>query len=123
MANGYEKDYDDEVYTDEYYEEHFDDEELTDEEELGAEGAEEDDEEEEEEGEDIAEFIDEDDGLADDDPAEKDAERKIDASYACDDCDYRWDDVIIKRKDVLEDYDDEPDVVCPMCGSVNISII
>ena len=120
MANGYEKDYDDEVYTDEYYEEHFDDEELIDEEEAGEEGAESDDDE-EEDGDDVAEFIDEEDGLAEEDPAEKDSERKIDASYACDDCDYRWDDVIIKQKDVLEDYDEEPDVICPMCGSMNVS--
>jgi hypothetical protein len=122
MTIGYEKDYEDEVYEDEYYEEHFDDEELIDEEDVkkkGADGAEDDDDDEDEEDD----LIDEEAVAGEEEDLDKESVRKIEASYACDDCDYRWDDVIIKRKDVLEDYDDEPDAICPMCGSVNISII
>ncbi len=118
MSGGYEKDYDDEVYEDEYYEENFDDEELVDEDDVFGEKKSKDD----EDDEDDDEFLD-DDLSEEDEVAARDVERKIDASYACDDCDYRWDDVIIKRKDVLEDYDDEHDIICPMCGSINISII
>jgi predicted RNA-binding Zn-ribbon protein involved in translation (DUF1610 family) len=117
MIGGYEKDYDDEVYEDEYYEENFDDEELVDEDDVFDEKDPKDD-----DKEDDDEYI-EDDLSEEDEIAAREVERKIDASYACDDCDYRWDDVIIKRKDVLEDYDDEHDIICPMCGSINISII
>lgn len=46
---------------------------------------------------------------------------KVDVSFACDDCDYRWDDVVVRRKN---DYDDDSDgVVCPMCGSMNVTQI
>ena len=48
--------------------------------------------------------------------------RKVEVSYACEDCDYRWEDVIIKKKNRLED-DEEIDVICPMCGSTNITQI
>lgn len=118
MAIGYERDYEDEVYEDEYYEEHFD-EELIDEEAV---------EEEEFEDEEISDDEDserdaDEEGEYDDPVAARESERKIEVSYACDDCDYRWEDVIIKRKEVLHDYDDEHDIICPMCGSVNISII
>ncbi|MBP7604934.1 MAG: hypothetical protein KBA15_13465 [Spirochaetes bacterium] len=122
MTIGYEKDYDDEVYEDEYYEEHFDDEELIDDEGRKTKGAKE-DEEDEEDDEEEGDYIDGEEVSGEDEALERDSERRIETSYACDDCDYRWDDVVIKRKDVLEDYDDEPDTVCPMCGSVNISII
>ena len=123
MTTGYEKDYDDEVYEDEYYEEHFDDEELIDDEGKKTKAARE-DEDDEEDDEEEGDYIDDGEEVSGEDEAlERDSERRIETSYACDDCDYRWDDVIIKRKDVLEDYDDEPDTVCPMCGSVNISII
>ncbi len=122
MAIGYERDYEDEVYEDEYYEEHFD-EELIDEEEVDEEGFE--DEEGAEDGStaDDAERDEDDVDDEEDAVAKRDSERKIEVSYACEDCDYRWEDVIIKRKDVLDDYDDEHDIICPMCGSVNISII
>jgi len=46
----------------------------------------------------------------------------VDVSYACEDCDYRWEDVIIKARE-LDDDEDERDVVCPMCGSTNITLI
>ena len=39
------------------------------------------------------------------------------ASFACEDCDYRWD-VTFDRKE-LEEYPEENQVYCPMCGSVN----
>jgi predicted RNA-binding Zn-ribbon protein involved in translation (DUF1610 family) len=122
MAIGYERDYEDEVYEDEYYEEHFD-EELIDEEEVDEEGFE--DEEGAEEGATADDDERDEDDVDDEEDAvaKRDSERKIEVSYACEDCDYRWEDVIIKRKDVLDDYDDEHDIICPMCGSVNISII
>ncbi len=120
MAIGYERDYDDEVYEDEYYEEHFDEElideeAVVDEDEFEDEEAADDDEDSERE---VDEENDEEDPVA-----ARESERKIEVSYACEDCDYRWEDVIIKRKEVLDDYDDEHDIICPMCGSVNISII
>jgi DNA-directed RNA polymerase subunit RPC12/RpoP len=98
MGDDYkERDYDDEVYEDDYYEENYNEEELIDSEDV---------------------FEDDDDEFGD----EK-AERKIHISYACEDCDYRWDDVIIKRHDEIEEEDYDRDVVCPMCGSVNVTLI
>lgn len=42
------------------------------------------------------------------------------ASYACEECDYRWD--MIRESSV--DYDEiELDVVCPMCGSTHVTQI
>jgi hypothetical protein len=75
-------------------------------------------------------YYDYDEEISDDDeedPEEKleeldgDEEQGIDFSFACEDCDYRWDDYIVGEKDELEK--EEFDVVCPMCGSVNISQI
>jgi hypothetical protein len=109
MANDYhEKDYDDEVYEDQYYDEHYDEEEL------------------EEDGEDI---VDEtknevrDEELESDDIEDWDNEKRVTVSFACEECDYRWDDVIIKKKDKLEEDDDYVDTICPMCGSMNVTLI
>ena len=98
MGDDYkERDYDDEVYEDDYYEENYNEEELTDSEDV---------------------FDDDDDEFSD-----EDGERKINISYACEDCDYRWDDVIIKkRRDIDEEVYDR-DIVCPMCGSINVTLI
>jgi len=96
MSDDYlERDFDDQVYEDDYYSE---DEELEDEEE--------------------AYFNDEEDEGDDEGGA---SERKIHMSYACEECDYRWDDVIYKRKDDIDDT--EADAVCPMCGSMNVTQI
>jgi hypothetical protein len=57
---------------------------------------------------------------ADDDAGADDEDSRISMSFACDDCDYRWDDVIIKSKD---DDDDEISATCPMCGSMNVTQI
>jgi hypothetical protein len=100
-----EKEFDDEVYEDTYYE---------DEEEL----EEEDDEDENSKKDDDAKDYD------DDDDDEVEIEKKIHLSFVCDDCDYRWDDVVLKIKGNLEDevdYDDNQ--TCPMCGSMNTSRI
>ncbi len=102
MSDDYmEKDYDDEVYEDDYYEENYNEEELSDSDDGDYE-------------------IDE-----DDDSDESAVERKVHISYACEECDYRWDDVIIKRKDNIHDLDDdyESGTLCPMCGSVNVTLI
>jgi hypothetical protein len=99
MGIEYEKDFDDEVNEDEFYYDNLDEEELTDEEHLP-----------EEEDEDIDEDWDDDD------------EKKVDLSFACEDCDYRWEDTVIKRKDEL-DYNEELSTTCPMCGSTNITQI
>jgi predicted RNA-binding Zn-ribbon protein involved in translation (DUF1610 family) len=100
MSDDYiEKDYDDEVYEDDYYDEHYNEEELYDSEDRL-----------------------EDD--ADDDDDDVNNERKVNISYACEECDYRWDDVIIKRKDNIDEDDDyETGTLCPMCGSVNVTLI
>ncbi len=113
----HEKDYDDEVYEDDYYEEHYEEEELADESELIEEEGEErivDEEAEEEVHAEADEGIEE-IGFDDDDT------KKVTVSYACEECDYRWDDIIIKKKNVIED--EEPDVICPMCGSMNVTLI
>ncbi len=99
MGLEYEKDFDDEVYEDEFYYDNLDEEELTDEEPLP-----------EEDDEDIEDDWDDED------------EKKVDLSFACEDCDYRWEDTVIKRKDEL-DYNEELSTTCPMCGSTNITQI
>lgn len=94
MPNDFEKEFDDEVYEDDFYEESFDDEELLE------------DEMQEEE-------------LIEEEEIEED-EKHIAVILACDDCDYRWEDVIVKRKD--EDIEDL-EIICPMCGSTNVTQI
>lgn len=120
MGNDYhEKDYDDEVYEDDYYEKHYDEEELEDDDVIEDDrphldaGDEEEDEEEEDDLVEEEEIGD----LDWKDPGEK----KVTVSYACDECDYRWDDIVIRKKDEIEE--EEADVICPMCGSMNITLI
>ena len=48
-------------------------------------------------------------------------ETRVHISFACEDCDYRWDDVIVGNKDKIER--EEFDMACPMCGSVVITQI
>ncbi len=48
-------------------------------------------------------------------------EARVHLSFACDDCDYRWDDIIVGNKDKIER--EEFDMACPMCGSVAITQI
>lgn len=48
-------------------------------------------------------------------------ETKADLSFACEDCDYRWDDIIVGEKDDIEHEDFH--IICPMCGSINITQI
>jgi hypothetical protein len=51
----------------------------------------------------------------------KDDETRVHLSFACDDCDYRWDDVIVGNKEKIER--EEFDMACPMCGSMAITQI
>lgn len=46
-----------------------------------------------------------------DDEAEEDLE---DVSFVCEDCDYRWEDVSAEEVETGT-------IVCPMCGSVNVT--
>ena len=48
-------------------------------------------------------------------------EKGLNMSFACEDCDYRWDDYIVGEKEEIEN--EEFEVICPMCGSINISQI
>jgi hypothetical protein len=116
MGSDYhEKDFEDEVYEDDYYEEHYEEEELADDSERA--GGEELIEEEEAEAELEAE---EEEDLGE--PGwDEDDEKKVTVSYACEECDYRWDDIIIKKKGVIEE--EEIDIICPMCGSMNVTLI
>lgn len=99
MSIDLERDFNDEVYEDSFY---GDDEELTDEEDNQV-------------GKEMA--------SSDDDLVESDIEEvKFDLSFACDDCDYRWDDTIVRRQDEFEEGQDV-DVACPMCGSSNVTQI
>ena len=66
------------------------------------------------------EELSEDESVSDDDAAGDEEESRIPVSFACDDCDYRWDDVIVKGKD--ED-DEDYSATCPMCGSMNVTQI
>ncbi len=43
------------------------------------------------------------------------------ASYACEDCDYRWD-VMNETTNSYGELDDD-EVVCPMCGSTHVTQI
>ena len=89
----FEKEYDDHVYEDDYYAENY-------EEEL----------EEEDDYDDENEDGDEEEG------------RRVHLIFACEDCDYRWDDYVTSygSANESENFDD---VACPMCGSVNIEQI
>ena len=84
------KEYDDQVYEDEYYKDN--------EEELK----------EDSDDSDSSEKSDETPG------------RKVHLSYVCDDCDYRWEDVVTKVEGNLEDEVDDVDAACPMCGSLSV---
>lgn len=66
-----------------------------------------DDEDEEEETED---FDEDEEGVG--------GEREIAVSYACEDCDYRWEVYLEEEDDELDDTQ-----YCPMCGSANTSQI
>ena len=96
MSNEFERDFDEEAYDEENYEQCFEGEELVDEEEVF--------DEEEEDAE-----------------LDESYKRGVELSFACEDCDYRWDDVIAKDNWGIEDEDF--DVVCPLCGSTNITQI
>ncbi len=50
-------------------------------------------------------------------------EVRVDVSFVCDDCDYRWDDSIMQRKNEYEEVEEITDTVCPMCGSMNVTQI
>ncbi|MCP4134802.1 MAG: hypothetical protein GY754_27760 [bacterium] len=72
----------------------------------------------------VADKNDDDDDEEDDDQEWDEGDKKIHLSFACEDCDYRWDDVIIKtRGGNLEDEEDEYEVACPMCGSMTVTQI
>ncbi len=73
------------------------------------------DDEEELEDEDTSSYSDDDDSEGE--------EVKVHMSFACEDCDYRWDDIVVKIKGNLEDEEEELEVICPMCGSMNITQI
>ncbi len=51
----------------------------------------------------------------DDDELEDEDDDVESASFVCEDCDYRWEDTYSG-----EDYDERL-IVCPMCGSVNVT--
>ncbi|MFC1670201.1 hypothetical protein ACFL20_07380 [Spirochaetota bacterium] len=112
MTNeSHEKEYDDEVYDDSYYTENYDEEELKDEEGF---------EDEEDKGEDKVEKNDEDEDEYED---EEDDIKKVHVSFACDDCDYRWDDIVTNTEGTYNYDDENADLICPMCGSMNINQI
>jgi len=94
----HEQEFDDQVYEDGYYRDNYDEEEL----------------------EDDSDHLSENEYESD---IDWDEEKRIHLSFACEDCDYRWDDQIIKIKGNLEDEIDDLDIICPMCGSMNVSQI
>ncbi|HRZ25748.1 MAG TPA: hypothetical protein P5295_02990 [Spirochaetota bacterium] len=97
--DNYERDYEDEVYEDDYYDEHYEEEEL----------------------------LEEGDNPEDSDSEGEywDDEKRVHVSFACEDCDYRWEDTIIKKKtgNIEDEEQEDMDVICPMCGSINITQI
>ncbi len=78
-----------------------------------------------ESGSDYYEELDRDDEKDEDEdkePADEDGEEtRVHLSFACDDCDYRWDDIIVGNKEKIER--EEFDLACPMCGSISITQI
>jgi hypothetical protein len=102
MSNELEKDMDDEVYEDSFYE---NEEELNEDEVSEEDGAK------TKAGASVGTVV--------DTEIEDDTETRIPLSFACEDCDYRWDDVIIQS----DDDDDDVTATCPMCGSENVSQI
>ncbi|MBN2039474.1 MAG: hypothetical protein JW864_05500 [Spirochaetes bacterium] len=74
-----------------------------------------------ESGSEYLEASDEDDELEDENAEEDEDETRVHISFACEDCDYRWDDVVVGNKDKIER--EEFDIACPMCGSVAITQI
>ena len=117
----YEKDYDDEVYEDDYYDKNYDEEELGEEHDLIEDETREFVSDEEEEEDEEEEF--EDDLIDEEESSDWESEKKIAVSFACEDCDYRWDDLIIKKDGELDEEAEEIDVICPMCGSMNVTLI
>lgn len=101
--DNYERDYEDEVYEDDYYDEHYEEEELLED----------------------GEKPEESEAEADDEVEYWDDEKRIHVSFACEDCDYRWEDTIVKKKtgNIEDEEQDDFDVICPMCGSINITQI
>jgi hypothetical protein len=67
------------------------------------------------------EIEDDEDDDEEEDKSDDDNETRVSISFACEDCDYRWDDVIVGKKDEIER--EEFDMACPMCGSVMITQI
>jgi len=53
--------------------------------------------------------------LEDDDWSDSDDDDLDYTSYVCEDCDYRWEEVS------GEEVDSNDMMVCPMCGSVNVT--
>lgn len=104
MSLEFEKDFDDEVYEDSFY---SDEEELEEDEETDSE-----DESDEEEVEDEFDLDDDDEGNV-----------KVDLSFVCDDCDYRWDDAVLQNNNEFGEAEEITDTVCPMCGSMNVTQI
>ncbi len=105
MKKEYEKEFDDEVYEDEFYEEELKEESdlLDDKDPLTVKSSTDDDEEEDDDDDDDDDF-------------------RVGISYVCDDCDYRWDDFVIQDEEIVEERDDQS-LICPMCGSMNVSQI
>ncbi|MDA3900170.1 MAG: hypothetical protein PF637_06575 [Spirochaetes bacterium] len=99
MSLDFEKDFDDEVYEDSFYSE-----------------------EEEELEEDEDELV-KDELAEEEDDEQAAAVVRLDVSFVCDDCDYRWDDNIAQKSNDYNEAEDITDCVCPMCGSMNVAQI
>ncbi len=91
----HEREFDDEVYEDSFYD---DEEELEDDELDG-------------------------DAIHYDEEENEDDEVKVHISFACEDCDYRWDDIVVKNRGILDEDDEDYEGICPMCGSMNVTQI
>lgn len=59
---------------------------------------------------------------SEEDEHDEDGGGQVSASYACEECDYRWDAISERRSD-FHDAGEEDDVICPMCGSTYITQI
>ncbi|MCB1175756.1 MAG: hypothetical protein KDK39_19430 [Leptospiraceae bacterium] len=56
-------------------------------------------------------------GLDEEDWDDTDVSENLDdASFVCEDCDYRWEEYAMNE-------DDETSMVCPMCGSINVTLL
>lgn len=115
----YEDEFDDRVYEDDFYEDEFDEDGFHEVDPNDRDDFDDDDYLEDDEDEPRRKKRHDDD--FDDDFDDDKRNRHKYVSYACEDCDYRWEDSF-EMQGSLDDIN-ERDAICPMCGSTHVEQI